>query len=163
MKLDILVLFGALVTAGSVVSDTVDSPLCKTLAETPRSVTVSIARTGSAVDGGSILNELRFSDGRVYVLSLDFPFDLMSDKLIHSELHFTIFVPGKEPPDLETLEHDSPAERRLLELLESVVTTTKNPHEKKNASSLITFLRNRHQAFPRAHGGKWDLTPWSTK
>ncbi len=166
MKLSILIMSSALVMASSLIgeqeSPSIKAPLNQALAETPRAASISLTRTGPAVDGGSVLNEIRFSDGRVYVLSLDFPFDLMSDKLLHSELHFTIFAPGNKASHIETIEHNSAAERRLIRLLESLVATTVNPHEKKNASSLVTFLRDRHQAFPRARGGSWDITPWSS-
>ena len=89
--------------------------------------------------------------------------DLATDKLVHPEIHFTVFVPEKEPPQLEVIEHGSAAESRLIQLLEDRIRVTKEAHEKKNAVSLVQYLKNRHQKFPRAHGGKWDLTPLSLK
>ncbi|MEY2564933.1 MAG: hypothetical protein QOH88_3126 [Verrucomicrobiota bacterium] len=152
-------LFGLLFLAQEVSSALSSDSLSCALAETPQTVFISIPKTDVAVDGGSILNDIRFSDGRLYTLSLDFPVDLATDKLIYPEIHFTIFIPKREPPRLETLTHGSAGELRLIELLKSLIGKTKNPREKKNAASLVEFLKDRHRPFPRAHGGKWDLTP----
>jgi len=125
------------------------------LAETPQAVSISIAATDPALDG-SIFNDLRFSDGRLYRLSLDSPFDMVANKVVYQDIHFRIFVPG-DSPHLETLEHGGAAERRVIELLESLIATTQDLHQKKNATSLANFLKNRKQDFPR--GKKWwDFT-----
>ena len=137
---------------------TTDLPLNRAIAATPNNVSVTIPQTGTALDGGSILNDIRFSDGRLYRLQLDTPFAISTDELIHEEIHFTIFnLPDRSQS--EVLEHASAAEERLVQLLESLMVTTKDPHEKKNAISLVRFLRDRKQPFPM--GRKWwDFTPW---
>ena len=135
-----------------------DSPLDRAIAETPTSVSVNITRTGRAMDGGSILNDIRFSDGRVYTLALKYPLDIATNKVIYPDIHFLIFLPD-DWAHRETLEHDSAAEKRIIELLEGLATTTKDAHEKKNASSLVTFLKDRTRGFPA--GRKWwDFTRW---
>lgn len=135
--------------------DVATSPLSQAIARTPQSVSVSLTKTARAMDGGSILNDIRFSDGRLYRLSLDFPFNI-NDEVIHPDIHFTIFEEKNE----ETLEHASAAEKRLIQLLEALIAKTKDPHEKKNAESLLIFLKDRKRGFPM--GRKWwDFTPWS--
>ena len=137
---------------------TTDLPLNRAIAETPKDVSVTIPRTGTALDGGSILNDIKFSDGRLYRLQLDTPFAVSTDEFLYKEIHFTVFnMPDRSQS--EVIGQGSAAEKRFVQLLESLVATTKDPHEKKNASSLIRFLRDRKQAFPM--GRKWwDFTPW---
>jgi hypothetical protein len=136
-----------------------NAPLNTALAETANNVTISIPKTGSAMDGGSILNDVRFSDGRLYTLDLKFPLDIATNKLIYPDTHFFIFVPD-DWANRETLEHGSAAERRLVELLDDLISTTKDAHQKKNATTLVTFLKDRKRGFPQ---GKrwWDFTPWT--
>jgi hypothetical protein len=141
---------------------TEDGSINRAVAQTASSVSISIVRTSSAMDGGSILNRLRFSDRRQYTVSLDFPLDLATERVNYYDLHFRIFVTGEDPPRIEILEHGSAAEKRLTELLDALVATTRDSREKKNASSLVRFLKNRKQSFPA--GRKWwDFTPWSFK
>jgi hypothetical protein len=138
-----------------------DVPLNDAIAQTPKTTVVSIVKTDRIMNGGSVVNDLRFSDGRIYTLSLDFPFDLATDKVIHADIHFTIYLPGAWERR-ETLEHGSAAEKRLIELLQQLVITTRDPHEKKNATTLTRFLKDRRQGFPM--GRKWwDFTPWTVE
>jgi hypothetical protein len=135
-----------------------DTPLNKAIAETPGNVSVAITRTGRALDGGSILNDIRFSDGRLYTLVLKYPLDIATNKVVHPDIYFVIFVPDDWARH-ETLEHGSSAEKRMIELLEQLGAISNDPHEKKNASSLVTFLKDRTRGFPA--GRKWwDFTPW---
>src|SRR5207237_8583317 len=99
-----------------------------------------------------ILNNLRFSDGREYRIQLDFPISLATGKAKTSELHFRVIVPT-DPSYDETIEHGSPAETRLVELLEDLVGQTHNAHETKNATPVVRFLKNRKQPFPTVHAG----------
>jgi hypothetical protein len=134
------------------------SPMNEAVAKTPKGVSVAIVNTSWAMDGGSILNDIRFSDGRLYRISLDYPVDLVTNKLIYPQIHFTIYGEDQDRTHPETLKHEGPAERRLVELLEERISATADVHEKKNAASLVSFLKNRDQPFPGSHGGKWDLT-----
>lgn len=137
-------------------------PLSQELAATPATASISIEKTTWLVDGGSILNVLCFPEGRLYNLSLDYPWDEATYISWSQKIHFTIYVPGEERPYRETLEHGSAGERRLIELLDALITTTQDPHEKKNATSLVRFLKNRNQKFPS--GSKWwDFTPFGPK
>lgn len=134
------------------------TPLNQAIAETPSNITAAITKTGRAMDGGSILNDIRFSDGRLYTLVLKYPLDIATNKVAYPEIHFVIFVP-EDWARHETLEHGSRAEKRLIELLERIAATSDDPHEKKNASSLVTFLKDRTRGFPA--GRKWwDLSRW---
>jgi len=138
--------------------DLTESPLNRAISESPVSVSVAITRTGGARDGGSILNDIRFSDGRLYTLVLKYPLDIATNRVIYPDIHFVIFVP-EDWAHQEILEHGSAAEKRLIALLEQVAATTKDPHEKKNASSLVTFLKDRNRGF--SSGRKWwGFTRW---
>jgi hypothetical protein len=135
-----------------------DTPLNKAIAETPGNVSVAIVKTGRAMDGGSILNNIKFSDGRLYTLVLNYPLDIATNKVTYPDIHFVIFVPDDWARH-ETLEHGSSSEKRLIDLLERLAATSNDPHEKKDASSLVTFLKDRTRGFPA--GRKWwDFTPW---
>lgn len=110
------------------------------------------------MDGGSILNDIRFSDGRLYTLALKYPLDIATNQVVYPNTHFVIFV-SDDWAHRETLEHDSPAEKRIITLLEKLTATTTDPHEMKNASTLVTFLKDRTRGFPA--GPKWwDFTRW---
>jgi hypothetical protein len=135
-------------------------PLNHALAETPLTVSISIVSTDLVLDGGSIGNKIRFSDGRLYELLDDFPLDIASTKVLYRDNHFSILVPD-DWRNRETIEHGSAAERRLIELLEALIASTRDPHEKKNATSLVIFLKDRKRGFPS--GSKWwDFTPWNS-
>jgi hypothetical protein len=131
------------------------SRINKAIAETPKGVSISIDMTGRAMDGGSILNNLRFSDGRAYRLQLDFPLSLATGKVVSPQLQFRVFVTADATHN-EALERGSPAERRLIELLHNLIGHTDDPHEKKNAASLVKFLTDRNQPFPTVTAGYWD-------
>jgi hypothetical protein len=138
--------------------DLTGSPLNRAILETRVSVSVAITRTGRAMDGGSILNDIRFSNGRLYTLVLNYPLDIATNKVIYPDIHFVIFVP-EDWAHHETLEHGSGAEKQIIELLERLAATSNDPHEKKNASTLVTFLKDRKRGFPA--GRKWwDFTRW---
>jgi len=134
-------------------------PISLAIAKTPDAVSMSIVRTDIALDGGSVINDLSFSDGRLYRLSLDFPVDIATNKVVHSKIHLTIFV-RSDWEHRETVEHKSATERSLIRLLDTLILRTGDKHERKNARSLVKFLKNRNQAFPMAYGKDWDLTPW---
>jgi hypothetical protein len=161
MKNIVLIFSGYLLFAGITNwagGTAVAPPTNRAIAETPSDVSVSLPKTGTAVDGGSILNDIKFSDGRLYRLVLDTPFSMSTDELRYTEIHFRI-VRLPDRSQSEVLEHGSAAEHRLIQLLKSLIATTKDPHEKKNANSLVRFLNDRKQGFPM--GRKWwDFTPW---
>jgi hypothetical protein len=136
-----------------------DGPMNHAIAETPQNVTIAIIHTDSLVDGGAVMNDLRFSDGRVYRLVLDHPFGI-SDKVQYPKIHFTIWEAPKKDNGAsasEPLDHNSAAERRLIQLLASRDASTTDAHEKKNIAALIGFLTDRDQPFRGAHSEKWDL------
>jgi hypothetical protein len=133
--------------------------LCRTIAQTPNDITASIVRTDFVMDGGSIVNDLRFSDGRRYALTLDYPINIANNKVLYPTIHFTVRA-SVDATRSETVEHGSAVELRMIALLETLMRNTSNPHEKKNASTLISCLKDRSQRFPRAHGERWDLSPW---
>lgn len=129
--------------------------LNREIANTPKDISVLIEATDFAMDGGAVLNDLRFSNGRKYVLKLDFPLDLASDKVLYPNIHFTISIRG-DWVNREVLEHGSAAERRLIELLKRLMESTEDSHQKKNAASLVLFLRDRKQPFPSFRSKYWD-------
>lgn len=142
--------------------DVTDGPINRAIAETRVGVTVTIPKTGTLMDLGSIFNDLQFSDGRLYRLVFDIPFEFSGNGLRYNEAHFRIVeLPFKEEEKekSEVILHESTTEKKLTSLLESLVSTTEDPHQKKNATTLLVFLRDRKKGF--AMGKKWwDFTPW---
>ena len=135
-----------------------DETLNAMIVSLPTNVSINIPNTGTALDGGSIINDLAFSNGKRIRLLLNTPFAISTDEYLYKEIHFTLYsMPDRSRR--ETLEHGSPAERRLIELLKGLIDQTSDLHQKKNASSLINFLQNRNQPFSVSHEW-WDFTPW---
>lgn len=131
--------------------------LNREIAKLPARTEVRITYTDSAMDGGSILNRLVFSNGEKLTLCLDFPYDLATDKLLYPQLHFSVFREGQWD-NREEIAHGTAAEGRLVELLDTLARTTSSPSERKNASSLSFFLKNRGQKFPFGRSKWWQRT-----
>lgn len=154
-----LLLLTVLAKASSAEHAGAGGPLNTEIAKTPLETSVSIVKTDRLMDGGSIVNDIRFADGRMYSLSIDFPFDVATDKIVHRDIHFSIYVPGRRK-HREAVDHGSDSERRLIAGFERLSAKSTDPREKKNATTLARFLKNRRQGFPM--GRKWwDFTPWS--
>jgi hypothetical protein len=138
-----------------------DGPINRAIAATPDGVTITIPQTQSLMDLGSIGNDLKFSDGRSYRFVFDQPFEFSGDGVRYQDAHFTIYrMNGYHAlPDAEVIAHGSAAEKRIISLLDSLVSTTTDEHQKKNATTLLVFLKDRKRGF--AMGKKWwDFTPW---